>query len=241
MIDTAMILAAGKGTRMRAVAHDPPKPLVRIGGKPLLDHMLARLAEVGVRRVVINIHHKAAMIEKHLAASNWPFEIIFSDEREKILETGGGVKHALPHLGKNPFFVCNADVLWQGGDNALTDLVTAYRPPQIRLLLARRDTAIGYERAGDFDFVKNDTLCRRQQKTARYVFAGVQILDGSWFDGVTCTVFSLNKIFDAAIAAGVLRGGVLDGVWMHVGSREARAAAEAYFREQNPRHKSPVL
>lgn len=155
----AIVLAAGLGRRMQASDNDPPKPLTEIGGITLLDRMLTRLADFGVTRVVINLHHKPEMIEAHLLDADYPFEIVFSDERACLMETGGGVLQALHHLGDAPFFVCNADVLWldNAPDNTLTALdrlAGSFDPDQMDacLLLAARDKCSGYEGAGDFTF-----------------------------------------------------------------------------------------
>ncbi len=239
-IDTAMVLAAGKGTRMRGRANDPskpPKPLIEIAGEALLDRMIGRLAEAGVRRVVINLHHKADMIERHLASRDWPVTIVLSDERDGLRETGGGVKKALSLLrdksllSDKPFFVCNSDVLWQENHAALAGLAASYQSGHVHLLLAHRDATTGYDGDGDFDMTPANKLKRRQGQRAAYVFAGVQILDPRRFENVDDTVFSLNKIFDTALAENILTGHVLDGVWSHVGTPEGRQAAEARLAE----------
>src|SRR5690606_10130703 len=149
--DTAMILAAGLGLRMRPLTDDRPKPLVEIAGRPLIDHALDRLAAVGVRRVVVNLHWKGEMLRAHLAARRAP-EILFSDESDRLLETGGGVKRALPQLGAAPFYVVNGDAFWlDGAQDALGRLARRFAEASTDALLLLHPTvgAIGYTGAGD--------------------------------------------------------------------------------------------
>lgn len=231
MIETAMILAAGKGTRMRAAAADPPKPLTEIAGKSLLMRMIARCEAAGIKKIIINLHHKAAQIEAACAAYRGPCALVFSDERAALLETGGGVKKALPLLGDAPFLVANGDVLWheQGhADAALGDFISRFDPShsQAFLLMTPTKAASGYDGAGDYEMATDGRLTRRQGDTAPYVFAGVQILTPGLFDTMPETAFSLNEIYDAAMAENSLFGHVLDGQWMHVGTPEGRALAE---------------
>lgn len=232
MIETAMILAAGKGTRMRAAASDPPKPLVEVGGESLLARMLARVMAVGVKKIIVNLHHKSEMIEAMLAtfaAAHSGVEIVVSDERGALLETGGGVKKALPLLGDAPFLVANADILWHEDAPALQGLIAGFDPAlmQARLLLAERQRASGYDGIGDYHLAADGRMTRRVDAAAAYIFAGVQILTPALFAAMPDGPFSLNRVYDTAQAAGALYGHVLDGRWMHVGTPEGRAAAEA--------------
>lgn len=236
MIETAMILAAGKGTRMRAQETDPPKPLVTIAGQSLLHRMLARLCAAGVKKIIVNVHHKADEIEAALADFD-AAEIVISDERGRLLETGGGVRKALPLLGAAPFLVANADILWQENSPAIDALLAGYSPAtmQARLLLAARDRARGYEGKGDYHMAANGCLQRRGDGEADYIFAGVQILTPSLFAALPAALnaapFSLNEIYDSAERNGALFGCELDGHWMHVGTPEGRAAAEAFMHD----------
>ncbi len=239
MIETAMILAAGKGTRMRAGENDPPKPLTLIAGQSLLMRMIARFEEAGVKTIIINLHHKAAHIEAALKAYNGACEIVFSDECDTLLETGGGVKKALPHFGDAPFLVANGDVLWHeetahGAPGQLADFAAAFETEKMRalLLLTPRMKASGYDGRGDFHCDDNGRLTRRQGDSAPYVFAGVQILTPSLFANITDTAFSLNKIYDVALADNQLFGHLLNGQWMHVGTPEGRAEAEALLESR---------
>lgn len=225
---TAMVLAAGLGQRMRPITDRCPKPLVRVGGRPMLDHALARLREAGIARAIVNVHHLADQIETHLAAVTDP-AITVSDERDALLETGGGVKRALPHLGR-VFAVMNSDSLWtESGPSNLGRMLEEWDPDRTDalLLLAPRES-LGYDGKGDFTRDADGRLHRRPPGgQAPWVYAGVAILKAESFAGTPEGAFSLNLIFDRAIASGRLRGIVLDGEWLHVGTPDAIAAAEA--------------
>ncbi len=233
-IKTAMVLAAGLGTRMRPLTDCLPKPLIMLGGRPLLDHVLDRLAAAGIERAAVNVHHFADPIEAHLRTRTAP-EIVISDEREAILETGGGVLKALPLFEGNPFMVHNSDSVWTEGTRSnLRLLMDAWQPERMPalLLLARRDSSIGYEGRGDFGLDASGRLSRRRaDEEEPYVFAGVSILKPELFDGVTERAFSLNRIFDRAIAENGLYGVTLDGTWMHVGTPQALIEAESHLNE----------
>ncbi len=228
----AMVLAAGLGKRMRPITDRIPKPLVSIGGKPMLDHALDRLAEAGIGTAVVNVHYLAEQIEQHVEARTAP-RILISDERAMLLETGGGVKKALPLLGSEPFLHVNSDSLWvERGISNIASLCDAWHAEttDILLLIARREDSVGFDGAGDFHLAGDGTLARRgASPTAPYVFAGVAILKPRLFADTPEGIFSLNLLFDRAIAAGTLRGLPLLGRWLHVGTPEAIAPAEAAF------------
>ncbi|WP_248308656.1 nucleotidyltransferase family protein [Bosea sp. 124] len=227
-----MVLAAGLGQRMRPITDTLPKPLVAIGGKPMLDHALDRLAEAGVEEAVVNVHHLAAQIEAHLASREQP-RVTISDERAQLLETGGGVKKALPLLGSEPFFHVNSDSLWSETQRSnMSAMAQAWDADgmDMLLLLARREGSVGFDGRGDF-FLGDDGLLTRRgtAASAPYVYAGVAIMKPELFADTPGGPFSLNLLFDRAIAAGRLHGLVLDGQWLHVGTPEAIAPAEAAF------------
>lgn len=231
-IRRAMVLAAGLGQRMRPITDTLPKPLVAIGGKPMLDHALDRLAEAGVEEAVVNVHHLAGLIETHLATRMEP-RVTISDERALLLETGGGVKKALPLLGLEPFFHVNSDSLWsETGGSAMQAMAQAWDGARMDmlLLLARREGSVGFDGRGDFFRDSHGLLTRRgSADSAPYVYAGVAIMKPDLFADTPEGAFSLNLLFDLAIAAGRLHGLVLDGQWLHVGTPEAIAPAEAAF------------
>jgi MurNAc alpha-1-phosphate uridylyltransferase len=231
---TAMVLAAGLGTRMRPLTDTRPKPLVEVAGKALLDHMLDRLADAGVEIAVVNVHYLAEQIERHVAARKRP-RVVISDERGQILGTGGGVVKALPQLGNAPFFHINSDSIWiEGVTPNLTRLATAFDATTMDALLLLAPTAgsVGYAGRGDFTMAPGGALTRREERdVAPFVYAGAAILTPAMFKGAPQGEFSLTTLFDRAAAAGRLHGLRLDGLWMHVGTPEAISEAEAAIRK----------
>ncbi len=223
----AMVLAAGLGTRMRPLTDTVPKPLVQVGGRTLLDHALARLKEAGISDAVVNVHYLADQIEAHVQAVDG-LRITISDERDALLETGGGIKRALPLLGPD-ILVMNSDSLWtDSGTGNLGRLLAGWSPDTMEalLLLAPRES-LGYDGRGDFTRAPDGRLARRDPGgVAPHVYAGVAILKASSFEDTPDGAFSLNLIFDRAIAADRLYGVVLDGEWLHVGTPDTIRAAE---------------
>lgn len=228
-VTRAFVLAAGLGTRMRALTDDRPKPMVRLAGRPLIDHVLDRLARSGITAAIVNVHYKADVLLAHLQDRTSP-RITISDERDVLLDTGGGVVRALPHLGPQPFLIHNSDTVWREHGAANIDrLLSAWNPATMDslLLLAESARSIGYDGAGDFNIAPDGRLSRRAKgTTARYVFAGVSIAHPRLFENAPTGAFSLNVLWDRAILTGRLHGIVLDGLWMHVGDPEALAQAE---------------
>ena len=225
----AMVLAAGLGTRMHPLTDRMPKPLVAVAGKPLIDHVLDRLAEAGVERAVINVHHFAEQIEKHLASRTKP-KIVISDERGSLLGTGGGVVKALSHLGDAPFFHINSDTIWIDSVKPnLARLAAAFDAVAMDalLLLAPSTGSIGYAGRGDYAMAADGRLRRRaEREVVPFVFAGAAILSPALFVGAPTGEFRLTQLFDRATAAGRLHGLRLEGLWMHVGTPEAITEAE---------------
>ena len=225
----AMVLAAGFGKRMLPLTDTLPKPLIRLGGRPLLDHVLDRLGDAGIRAAVVNVHYLPGLIETHLSGRTHP-QITISDERDAILDTGGAVQKALPLLGDAPFFVHNSDSVWiERNGNTLVRMMDAWNPVTMDalLLLAPVATSLGYDGRGDFHMSEAGGLSwRKGEERAPYVFAGVSINHPRQFEGAPAGAFSLVKLWDKALAAGRLAGIRLDGVWMHVGTPEALSDAE---------------
>jgi MurNAc alpha-1-phosphate uridylyltransferase len=226
----AMVLAAGLGTRMRPFNGRLPKPLVEVGGKALIDHVLDRLAEQGVERAVVNVHYLADQIERHLADRKQP-QIEISDERGELLGTGGGVVKALPKLGGGPFFHVNSDTIWiDGVKSNLCRLAEAFDPARMDalLLLATTAASTGYSGRGDFSMGPDGRLTRRgEREVVPFVYAGAAILTPAFFTDSPAGAFSMSLLFERAAEAGRLCGLRLEGVWMHVGTPEAIKAAEA--------------
>jgi N-acetyl-alpha-D-muramate 1-phosphate uridylyltransferase len=226
----AMVLAAGVGVRMRPLTDRMPKPLVSVGGRALIDHVLDRLAEAGVERAIVNVHHFADQIERHLAARQRP-QMVISDERERLLDTGGGIVKSLAALGEAPFYLVNADTIWiEGVRPNLDRLAAAFDPATMDglLLLAPTATSIGYEGRGDFALAADGCLRRRaERELVPFVYAGAAILAPALFAAAPAGAFSVTRLFDRAEEQGRLHGLRLEGLWMHVGTPAAIAQAEA--------------
>jgi N-acetyl-alpha-D-muramate 1-phosphate uridylyltransferase len=225
----AMVLAAGFGVRMKPLTDTIPKPLVAVGGKALIDHVLDRLADAGVERAVVNVHYLADRLEHHLASRRSP-AIAISDERGQVLETGGGVVKALPLLGPEPFFNVNSDTIWIDGVKpnlaALAHLFDRQRMDAL-LLLAPTTASIGYAGRGDYSMAPDGRLKRRGERdVVPFVYSGAAIFSPALFAGAPAGPFSLTRLFDRAEEAGRLHGLRLEGTWMHVGTPEAVAEAE---------------
>jgi len=230
MPNRAIVLAAGLGTRMRPYNGHIPKPLVEIGGKSLIDYSLDRLADAGVESVVVNVHHLADILERHLAPRQRP-HIVISDERGELLGTGGGIAKALPKLGDSPFFLVNSDTVWLDGVRPnFTRMAEAFDPQTMDalLLLAPTTSSIGYAGRGDFAMRPDGRLRRRREnEVVPFVYAGAAVLSPALFADAPKGPFSLTVLFDRAAERNRLFGLRLEGVWMHVGTPEAVAAAEA--------------
>jgi N-acetyl-alpha-D-muramate 1-phosphate uridylyltransferase len=226
----AMVLAAGFGQRMRPLTDRAPKPLIEVRGRPLIDHVLDRLSAVGVERAVVNVHHFADQIESHLAARREP-HVVISDERERLLGTGGGPLKALTTLGAAPFFHVNSDSIWiEGVTPNLMRLAASFDQASMDALLLLAPTAgsIGYDGRGDFALSSDGRLRpRAEREVVPFVYAGAAILAPALFADPPAEPFGLSLLFDRAAQAGRLHGLRLEGLWMHVGSPEAIAEAEA--------------
>jgi len=232
---TAMVLAAGLGMRMRPLTNDRPKALVEVGGRPLIDHMLGRLADAGVTRAVVNLHAFADRLEAHLRARPAPPALSFSDERAEALETGGGLKKAIPLLGAGPVWVTNIDTIWvEHGASAMAALANLWDPAgmDVCLMLARTDASLGFHDTGDA-FLEDDGRVRfkRPDERAPYVYVGVHIADPAIVAEGPDAPFSLLPIWRALAERGRVFGVSPSGQWMHVGDPAALAAAEARLRE----------
>jgi MurNAc alpha-1-phosphate uridylyltransferase len=230
----AMVLAAGLGVRMRPLTDKMPKPLVRVAGQPLLDHVLDKIGNAGVGEAVVNVHYLPDQIIEHTKARSRP-RVIISDERDQVLGTGGAVVKALPLLGNTPFFHVNADTMWIDGVRPnLARLAEAFDPARmdILLLMAPTTSSIGYGGRGDYSMLPDGALRKRRElQVVPFVYAGAAIMSPSLFAGAPAGEFSLTKIFDRANERERLFGLRLDGVWMHVGTPDAIQAAEEAFLE----------
>lgn len=231
-----MVLAAGKGTRLRPLTDTLPKPLATVGGRTLIDRVLDRLQEAGVETAVVNLHHLGAMIEEHLAARPAP-GVVYSRE-DALLETGGGVAKALPLLGAGPFYVVNGDVMWLNGPrSALARMAATWDDGTMDALLLLHSTveAYGYQGRGDFWADGTGVLARRPEcEISPYVYTGVQLVHRRLFEGAPGGAFSFNVLYDKAIEAGRLHGMVHDGEWFHIGTAEGLAEADDYMQVRYP-------
>jgi MurNAc alpha-1-phosphate uridylyltransferase len=227
--ETAMVLSAGLGTRMAPLNGNLPKPLIPLCGRPLIDRVLDRLAEAGVNRAVVNVHHHADLIEQHLSDRQRP-RIHFSDERAARLDTGGGVKQALPRLGPDAFLIHNADSVWiESVGSNLARLIDGWDEERMDCLLMLSATIMsrGYQGRGDFALTGDGRIRRRaEQEVVPFVFAGVSIAHPRLFEASPEGAFSLNWVWSRALAAGRAYGVRMEGLWMHVGTPEALAQAE---------------
>lgn len=226
---SAMVLAAGLGVRMRPLTDRMPKPLVPVAGKPLLDHVLDRLAEVNVTTAVVNVHYLPDQIVQHVKDRTSP-RVVISDERDVVLGTGGGVVKALPLLGDAPFYHLNADTMWiEGVHSNLLRLAEAFDPSRMDILLLMAATAhsIGYSGCGDYTMLTDGSLRKRKEhQVVPFVYAGAAIMSPAIFKNAPAGEFSLTRMFDEASERERLFGLRLDGLWMHVGTPDAVQAAE---------------
>lgn len=222
--DTVMIFAAGLGTRMGALTRDCPKPLIKVAGRPLIDHALDLVQAAGLGRTVINLHYKGDMLRAHLAGR----DIAFSDEGAALLETGGGLRHALPLIGPEPVFTLNSDAVWRGR-NPFTALSAAWWPGRMEALLLLLPTANALGHTGTGDFLRGDDgrLCRGPG----LVYSGLQIIRTDTLHDVPHDAFSLNVIWNAMAARGTLFGLPYDGQWCDVGHPQSLPLAERLLHD----------
>lgn len=235
MIKTAMVMAAGHGTRMRPLTDDRSKAMVEVGGRPLIDHMLDRLADAGVERAIVNVHAHADHLEDHLKSRSGDPEIIISNERDGLLETGGGVVKALPLLGDDPVLICNIDAVWVEFAPVIKALFEAWDADEMDelLLLAPKPRTLGYPGVGDFDMDRDGRLSWRSGDRAFWVYAGVQIFKPALAHGYPETKFSRTKIWKNSIERRRVFGLPIPGFWMHIGDPDTLKAAEAVLADPN--------
>ena len=231
-ITRAMIMAAGLGTRMRPLTDTTPKPLVKVHGKALIDRVIDRLVAAGVKTIVVNVHYMGDQIKAHLATRK-DVEIVISDESEALLDSGGGIFKALPLFKGEPFFHANADTVWvEGAGHALERLKAAWDPQKMDalMLLAPTVSTVCYDGRGDFMMDAEGRLSRvAEGRVSPFVWMSIEIVHPRLFDGVPGGKFSINPLWDKAIARGRLYGQRLDGVWMHIDRPEAVKESEEYL------------
>jgi N-acetyl-alpha-D-muramate 1-phosphate uridylyltransferase len=232
-----MVLAAGLGTRMKPLTDDRPKALVTVSGRALIDHVLDRLAAAGMKRAVVNVHAFADMLEAH-ARRRTDIEIVISDERAQLMETGGGVRQARPLLGDDPIVVCNIDSVWtEPSGSAIARLADGFDASRMgaRLMLAAMDQQLGYDGAGDFFMDENGVLSFRDALPhTPWAYMGAQIIDPRIVDAEPLEPFSFTRVWRRLAGEGRLHGAPLGGYWMHVGDPHARTEAEARLASAAP-------
>ncbi len=232
----AMILAAGLGTRMRPLTDRVPKPLIEVGGRTLIDRSLDRLREAGIDRVVVNMHYLADQIEAWAACQTDP-PVVLSDERSELLDTGGGVAKALVNLGDAPFFVFNSDSFWVDGDvPALMRMRAAWDDDAMDCMLLLSDPArsVGFDGKSDFSMDEAGRLTRFAGEVGGYIYCGCYLVSPRLFDGAPHSAFSMNVLWNKALAEGRLVGLVHDGLWLHVGTPDAITEAEEALAAYRP-------
>jgi N-acetyl-alpha-D-muramate 1-phosphate uridylyltransferase len=228
--DTAMVMAAGLGKRMRPLTATRPKPLVELAGKPLIDHVLDRLRAAGVSKIVVNVHYLADALEAHLKGKAKDFDVKISDERDLLLETGGGLIRALPIIDADPFLAVNSDNYWVDGPaDTLQLLASLWRDDDMDalLLLVPQARAGNHGGQGDFHMKADGRLARRAKgRVAPFVFTGVQMISKRLLRDAPDGPFSTNILWDRAIAEGRCFGAVHQGLWFDVGNPAAIKATE---------------
>ncbi len=239
-IRTAMVMAAGHGTRLRPLTNTTCKAMVKVGGKMLVDHTLDRLEQVGVKRAIVNVHAFADDLEAHLRKRKGGPKIIISDERTELLETGGGVVKAIPLLGDDPIFICNIDAMWIGFEDVLGGMMRKWDASKMDelFLLAPRHATLGLEGRGDFNLATNGQISRAGKAGSNWFYSGVEIFKPKLARPYTTEKFSRNKIWDETLKKRKAYGHVLPGFWMHVGDPSAHKAAEAVIVQKNEMGKS---
>ena len=236
-IDTAMIMAAGLGTRMRPLTNDRPKPLITVGDKTLLGHCLEQMEIASIKNIIINVHYRAEMVEQYMAHVPEFANIYISDEREALLETGGGLIKAQPYLGDKPFFCLNSDNIWTNGpQNALLKLASSWDDVKMDalLLLVAKENAYCHKGPGDFFLGDDDIIIRRGNKeSAPYIFTGIQIISHRLLRDAPQGAFSTNILWDRGIAEGRIFGAIHDRKWFDIGTPEAIPIAEKILSLEN--------
>lgn len=234
MIKTAFFLAAGLGTRMRPLSLTTPKPLIPVAGTALMDYTLNAAIEAGVERAVVNVHYLAEQVEAHMRARS-DIEVVFSDERDELLETGGAIVRARSLLGDDPVFIVNTDAFWLKADgNPFHDLVDAYDAGRMDdlLLLADRSKSLGYHGKGDFDLHDDGKVTRRHaDQETRWAYAGVRITRPSLYENEPERPFSANLIWNRSLETERLFGLPLKGHWMHVGDPATIVDVENWIQD----------
>jgi len=228
---TAMIMAAGLGKRMRPLTATRPKPLIEVGGKALLDHVLERLGAAGVKKVVVNVHYLADALEAHLASRPHGLDVVISDERGLLMDTGGGLVKALPLIDCDPFLALNSDNLWIDGPADTIKLLASQwddSKMDALLLLVPQARALNHRGLGDFHMDRSGRIRRRERsRVAPFVFTGIQMVSKRLLRDAPEGPFSTNILWDRAMEEGCAFGAVHQGLWFDVGTPQSIPMTEA--------------
>ena len=231
---TAMVMAAGLGKRMRPLTATRPKPLVEVAGRALLDHVLDRLRVAGVEKIVVNVHYLPGSIEAHLASKAQDLEVAISDERDLLLETGGGMVKAAPLIDADPFLVVNSDNLWVDGPADTLKLLASHWDSErmdALLLVVPHARAQNHRGSGDFHMDRSGRLRRREKaRVAPFVFTGIQMVSKALLRDAPEGAFSTNILWDRAIEEGRCFGAVHQGLWFDVGTPRSIGETEAFLQ-----------
>lgn len=230
-VTTAMVMAAGLGTRMRPLTDDKPKPLVKVAGKAMIDHCFDKLTETDVEKVIVNVHYLPDMLETHLKEAGYPFEFRVSDERTRLMETGGGLMQAQPLIDEYPFFCINSDNLWSDGSpSSLEQLAETWDETRMDalLLVVPHSGARNYKGTGDFYLDEQNRISRKEPNgDAPYIYTGIQLISKRLLREAPEGPFSTMKLWERSISEKRLYGLVHQGDWFEVGSPDAIAPTEA--------------
>jgi len=222
---TAMIMAAGLGKRMRPLTATRPKPLIEVSGKALLDHALEKLRVVGIKKIVVNVHYLADALEAHLTSRDHGLEVVISDERDRLMETGGALVQAAPLIDCDPFLALNSDNLWIDGPADTLKLLASHwddAKMDALLLLVPQARALNHKGMGDFHMGRTGRLRRRERShVAPFVFTGIQIVSKRLLRDPPEGPFSTNLLWDRAIEEGRCFGAVHQGLWFDVGTPQS--------------------
>lgn len=232
--DTAMIMAAGFGKRMRPLTATRPKPLVHVAGRPMIDHVYKHLTDAGITKSVVNVHYLADSLEAYLADLKYPLEVKISDEREALLETGGGMVKALPLIESDPFFCLNSDNIWMDGPRSVFRILSDSWDAETMdalLLLVPHKNAYHHKGRGDFHLDAQGRISwRKSGRVAPYIFTGIQLVSKKLLDNPPDGAFSTRIFWDRALAQGRLHGVLHEGQWFDVGTPDAIAPTEDMLR-----------
>jgi len=218
MLKKAMILAAGFGKRVKPLTQGRPKPLLKIGNETLLSNTIKFLKSYGIKKIVINIHYLAEQIIHYIDKNNFDLDISLVEEKNKILDTGGGILNAIQHFENDPFLIMNPDTIWSSDyleEIKLMENIFFKKKSKCSLLLVRKDKCHDESLKGDFN-LENNLNIKRDKNELKYIYTGAQIISPDVFKGLSVSPFSINKIWDELIREEELFGVESQVNFLHV-------------------------